>query len=402
MTIERLVDTARRLLPRSVRHGVQRLVPLTSLKRRYFAARDPLSGIEFSDDNRFGSPVRVGIIRNQASFHRAYVKACLELGIPFRVLDVARSDWLDVVRSSGCGLFMVWPDAMLTTWARLMKDRCDIIERQLGLPVVPRSAERWLYEDKCRTRDWLLASGVPHPRTWVFFHREEAEAFAATCTLPIVFKTFFGAAATGVRIVRSRRHLRALVRRAFAVGHVAAGHDRRDRQWGSIMLQEYLPDVKEWRMVRIGDAYFGHTKLRVGDYHSGSGAAGWDVPESRHLDLLHEVTELGGFRSMGMDVFETPDGRLLVNELQTVFGASVSVDQMRIDGVAGCMVREGEGRWRFEAGDHARNACANARILDALVQLGSDKAPLAPLGDPHALAGSMHESRAGGNRRPSL
>jgi hypothetical protein len=200
----------------------------------------------------------------------------------------------------------------------------------------------------------------------VFTTRAEAEAFASACELPIVFKTGFGGAAAGVRILRRRRDLRAVVRRAFGRGHVAAGHDYRDREWGRLLLQEYLPEVREWRMVRIGDSYFGHPKSRLGEFHSGSGRVEWDAPGPHLLDLLHRVTEQGQFRSMDVDLFETQDGRLLVNELQTVFGASTSVDQMRLDGIPGRMVRMETGAWQFEPGDFARNACANTRILDAL------------------------------------
>jgi hypothetical protein len=186
-----------------------------------------------------------------------------------------------------------------------------------------------------------------------------------------------GSSARGVNIVRDRRTLRRLVNRAFSCGHVPPGHDHRDALRGSILFQEFLPGIREWRLVRIGDSYFGHPKGRVGDFHSGSGVAEWDVPEPRHLDFLHQVTERGRFVSMAVDTFETPDGRLLVNELQTVFGASTSVDQLKVDGVPGRMVREAEGDWRFESGDFARNACANERVRQALLRWCSPSAPRA-------------------------
>jgi hypothetical protein len=130
-----------------------------------------------------------------------------------------------------------------------------------------------------------------------------------------------------------------------------------------VLLQEYISVLKEWRWVRIGDSFFGHVKGCVDGFHSGSGLVEWDVPEERHLNFLLEVTEKGGFRSMDVDVFETTDGRLLVNELQAVFGASHSVDQMRKDGIPGRFVQKaGSSEWVFESGDFARNACANERI----------------------------------------
>jgi len=353
-------------IPRPLRHFAQRFVDLGGYKRAYWAMKNPLAQVERGDDNAFGSPCRVGIIHNQWQSHTPFIAACQELGVPFQVLDLAGPDWIERVRESGCGLFLVWPDAISLPWSAMLKDRVQILEAVLGYPVTPSSHELWMYEDKRRMAYWLAAQGLPHPQTWVFYRPEDARRFIQDCPLPIVFKMPMGSSARGVAIVRNRRMLQRLVSRAFGKGHVPPGHDHRDAFRGSILFQEYLPDIREWRLVRIGDSYFGHPKGRVGDFHSGSGVAEWDVPEPRHLDFLHQVTECGRFVSMAVDTFETPDGRLLVNELQTVFGASTSIDQLKVDGVPGRMVREGEGTWRFEAGDFARNACANERIRNAL------------------------------------
>lgn len=359
------VDLVRTVVPRPLRFALQRLVPTGDVKRRYFERRNPLSSVMASDDAGLDGQFRLGIVWNRAQFHTNYVAACRELGVPFRVIDLYAGDWLRRTRESGCDAFVAWPDATSTPAAKVIKDRLDVLEHHLGLRVAPGSAERWMYEDKVRLADWLRVHDVPHPTTWVFFERSEAAAFAASCPLPIVTKTAFGAAATGVRILRTRRAVHAAVARAFGRGVVAGGADLRDRQWGHVLFQRYVDVQLEWRLVRVGDAYFGHPKGRRGEFHSGSGAVRWDIPTDRHLDLLHAVTEAGGFRSMAVDAFETEDGELLVNELQTVFGAGTSVDQMRIGGEPGRMTRSAAG-WRFEAGDFARNACANLRVQDVL------------------------------------
>jgi len=364
------VDQVRRFVPRPLRYQLQRWVSLDDVKRRWRQRAEPLSVIERSDPSVSDDGPCLAILRNRAQFHVAFVRACQEMSVAFRVLDLGAEDWLDKVSSSGCRAVLAWPDATSRPWAKLFKDRCDLIESELGMPVLPNRLERWLYEDKVRQHDWLKLKGLPHPDTWVFAEQHQALAFAATCPLPIVCKTSFGAAAAGVRMVHRRSRLRTLIRRVFAGGLVADGHDHRDRERGVILMQRFLDQVSEWRLVRIGDSYFGHPKGRVGAFHSGSGRVEWTMPEDRHLALLHDVTELGGFRSMAVDVFETPDGRLLINELQTVFGASTSIDQMKKDGVAGRMVRQGPSNWVFEAGDFARNACANLRVAEVIEQLG--------------------------------
>ena len=363
------VDVARRWVPGRVRAVVQRVIPLTALKDHWRSQRDPLAAVVSGDDNRYGSSIRVGILKTRALFHTSYVAACQELGVPFKVLDLANDGWQKEVRESDCGCFLAWPDATLTPWAKMYKDRCDLIENELGVPVFPGRLERWIYEDKVRTKDWLTAKGLPLPATWVFFEEEHALEFARSSELPLVFKTSFGAAATGVEIVRSRNRLARVIRKAFRRGHVPVGHDLRDRQWRSVLLQQFLPDIREWRLVRIGDSYFGHPKGKQGEFFSGSGQVEWELPGKQHLDLLHKVTEIGQFKSMAVDVFEAADGRLLINELQTVFGASTAVDQMRKDGRPGRMVRRGDDEWVFEYGDFSRNACANERIRYALRQL---------------------------------
>jgi glutathione synthase/RimK-type ligase-like ATP-grasp enzyme len=367
MISNRAFDLAIRLVPQSVRHRIQQVVSLTDLKLRYFESLKPLANVMASDDTGCAGDVRFGIIRNAAQYHTHFVAACQELKFPFRVIDLFRADWLESAEAAGCDVLLVWPDVVLSTWGAMIKDRVTILGRELGYPTVPSLEELWLYEDKRRQSYWLSANGVPRPRTWVFYDREEAIAFCRSCDLPVVFKTSFGAASSGVRIMRSRAALGRLVRRAFARGVVSGGTDRRDREWGSVLLQEYLPDVREWRLVRIGDSFLCRLKERRGDFHSGSGVVGWARPSERLLGFVREITERGAFRSMDVDVFETVDGRFLVNELQTVFG---SIREANLDRGAENRGRwrldEASGVWRFEPGDFYRNACANERVRDAL------------------------------------
>lgn len=351
----------RKIIPKQLRYLIQQYVSLTEIKLKERIRNNELADLISSDENSSNWPVRIGILTNAAQYHKHYVKACLELGIPFTVVDIYGHDWLEKVKNSGCSVFVNWPDAFLPIWNSMMKDRIAVIERDLGLMVMPSGNDIWAYEDKSRMAYWLKANNVPCPETTVFYSKTQALNFAEACPLPIVVKTNFGAAGVGVRIFRERKSLIKLVRKVFRSGWIPAGIDYRNKQWGSILFQEYIPDVVEWRLVRIGDSYFGHAKGKSGDFHSGSGKVVWSIPEPRHLDFLHDICELGGFRSMDLDVFEA-GGKFYVNEIQAVFGASVSVDQLRIDGKSGRYIRSKEGEWIFEEGDFARNACANERI----------------------------------------
>jgi len=307
------------------------------------------------------SPCTLGIIQEVYHNHQGYLGACRELGVSYKLLDIARSDWIRVVEESGCDAFLVWPAGHSIVWKEMYDDRLRIMEQELGKVVFPDCNATWLYENKRRGHDWLTANGIPHPRTWVFYDRREAEEFARQADLPLVFKTSLGGCHHGVRILRNRSQALRTIRQAFTRGIVPERHSILEPQRGSVYFQEYLPNVLEWRMIRLGDSYFGHRKERVGDYHSGSGEWTWLEPPRPLLDMLRRVTQKGGFTSMDVDIFETEKGELLVNELQTVFGARL--DQMKVNGVpARYLYDEDADRWILEEGSFCRNACCNLRV----------------------------------------
>lgn len=308
------------------------------------------------------SPVTFGIVRERFHYHKSYIAACREMGLSYKLLDLFSNDWMRIVEESGCDAFLVWPSVNTTVWKEMFDDRLRIMEQQLGKIVYPTCNETWLYENKRRTHEWLAANHIPQPKTWVFYELEEARAFATDVPLPVVFKTSLGGSSRGVRILRRRHDVVRVVEEAFFRGIVPDRFYALDRQWGSAYFQEYLPDVHEWRMIRIGSSYFGYRKGRVADFHSGTQIKEWVEPPREYLDMVRRITDRGRFTSMNVDLFVTQDSRVLVNELHTVFGQS-TVEQMRIGGKPGrYMYCEADDAWRFEEGDFARNGCANARI----------------------------------------
>src|SRR5690606_27758569 len=80
-----------------------------------------------------------------------------------------------------------------------------------------------------------------------------------------------------------------------------------------VTLQQWHDIKWEWRLIRIGNSYFGRQKLK-GDngLASGSKIEGWAPPPRHLLDLLRETCDRLKFHSMALDVFETVDDRFLV------------------------------------------------------------------------------------------
>ncbi len=349
-----------RFLPQGLRTALREFVNLQEYDLARRRANNPF--LDFPREDYPGSPFRFGIIEDPAQYHKYYIAACRELGFSYEVLSLLRSDWMGGFLDQGFDAFLVWPGSVSTTVKETFDYRLHILERDLGLMIYPTWKECWLSEHKPRLRDWMEAHSIPHPRTWVFHDRESALDFCAGANLPMVVKTATGASASGITVARSSRELVHAVRTAFGRGLRPRGFEPRDRQRGFVFLQEYLPGVEEWRMVRIGDSYFGYRKERgPSGLHSASHTWSWLDPGPELLDLLKHVTDVGGFTSMDVDIFRTPEGALLVNECQTVFGCSTPAVQMKIDDVEGRYVWE-EGRWRFEPGSYCANHMCNLRI----------------------------------------
>jgi len=360
------------MLPDSVKTALLTFVPYERYWRYVWPRDAPFPDIEETSTYVPKIDVPLGIIKAHNFWHQYYSAACRELGVPYCTIDIERNDWMDQVRSSGCEVFLVWPTPFLSVWKQLYDERLAILSGPLGKLVYPEVGAMWIYESKRRMHYWLAASGFPHPETWIFYDREEATQFAEFAELPVVTKTDLGSAASGVWIVRNRQHLRRVVRRAFGRGILPKGSDHRDPQWGNVLFQRFIPNAREWRIIRIGESYFGYEKLQVGDFHSGTAQWRYARPPENLLNLTRELTDRGGFTSMSVDIFLDNTGNLFVNELQGVFGMLNDYACM-VEGKIGQMLRDARtGAWRFEEGDFCRNRMCNLRVQVVLEMIGAD------------------------------
>lgn len=364
------LKTVRRNLPKSLKFFVRRFMPLDSYYRQVWRYDSQYAGVEETSSYPANVDVRLGIIKEFAHHHQHYIGACRELGVPYKLLDISGPNWIEEVANSHCDAFLVYPSSYITVWKQMFDERLKVMVEDMGKIIYPSYNELWFYESKRRMHYWLKANDIPQAQTWIFYNPDEAFDFARQCELPIIFKSDLGAGASGVKIFRRRTPLLRFLRHVFRKGLVREGGDPRDRQWGSIFLQEYLPEVREWRILRLGKSYFGHQKLKKGWSHSGSGRVGWYDPPKQLLDFVREVTDKGEFTSMDLDIFETKDGRYLVNELQSVFGSYLPY-QMLIDSKPGRYIYEySTGQWIFEEGVFCQNGSCNLRVEALLEKLG--------------------------------
>ncbi|MBN2466219.1 hypothetical protein JXD38_11415 [candidate division WOR-3 bacterium] len=359
-------DLGRRLAPAWLKRAIKSAIPYADFRSeqcRHQAERLLGGPIPQQSDYESPYPFRLGVFTDTSYYFAHHVKACREMRVAYRLLDLSASRWVELVRESGCDAFLASPSALLSSLRHMFDERLRVLVEDIECPLYPSFSELWLWESKRRMRDWLVAHDVPHPKTDVFYNREEALAFVDGADYPLVCKTDTSAASKGVFILRSRRAAGKLVEQAFTSGITPRSWDRRDRQRGYVLLQQYVPHDTEWRVVRIGDDFLCRRKHRIGDYASGSGEIEWARPGRDMLDFVEKVTDLGGFRIMAVDFFAAVgaegEATYLVNELQCLIGAIVNEQKRNED--TGKWHRSGAD-WRFVPGFFYQNACANLRV----------------------------------------
>lgn len=359
----------RKASPAWARKLARKILPVNRYNTFLWAAENPYTGSDKEWSYKGTSKNTIGIVYDPAHYHRYYISACIDMNVSYKVLDIRRDDWINEVKNSGCDAVVIWPLISSIVLKEMVDERLRIIENDLKIKVYPPPAEVWLLDNKRRVRDWLKANGFDIPVTWCFFTREEAEEFAGNAKYPVVFKTVRGSVSHGVIICKDKSEAKILIKDCFGKGVVPERSDPRNRQWDFAMFQEYLHGVEEKRMIKIGNSYICIDKVKVGDFHSGSGYMKWGDPGKDFLDLTKKVTDKGNFESMNVDFFIAKDGRVLVNELHTLFHGPVIPDS----DLKGRYLYD-NGKWKFEPGNYYRNYCCNLRIQNLLAELGEDKA----------------------------
>jgi len=343
----------------------------------------------------------LGILKtNTENSHAFWIKACESRRntVNYSVIDFSKNDWLENSIDINFDCFLTCPSVNKTLFKLLYDERLYILNFVLKKKMYPTYEELLVYENKKMLAYWLKANRIPHPLTNVFYNKEDALTFADSCKYPIVGKTGLGSEGTGVNIILNKRKLEKYIGYAFSKkgikrkggpnfrinGYFARLNNRLknipesvryfmqkfkdahdDIQKGYVILQDYINCTFEWRVVKIGESYFAHKKLKsFGSKFSGTSLVSWDGPSLELLEFVKDVCDRRGFLCQAVDIFEPEPGRFYVNELHTFFG-SRNPHQMILHEKPGRYINK-NGNWIFEEGTFNSNNSFDLR-LDHLI-----------------------------------
>ena len=271
----------------------------------------------------------------EQSFSQRWIELASAQGIDARQVDVDALDFFDSL--SGCQGFM-WRFGFDPLSLQHAKRLLPAIEQGMAIPVFPSWESSWHFEDKIAQHYLLQAAGIPAPRTWVWWRRDDAERFAASAKYPLVAKLSTGFQSSNVRLLRNASEANDLIRRCFGGGLVSMEKPQstirqvlrhripgmrllagkplpRGIQHGYLYVQEFLPDNSfDTRVTIIGDRAFAFRRFnRPGDFRaSGSGRLDWN-PAEVHADairLAFRIARQLGTQSVAVDVLRRGDERV--------------------------------------------------------------------------------------------
>jgi glutathione synthase/RimK-type ligase-like ATP-grasp enzyme len=343
---------------------------------------------------------RLAILKNEDPFdHQPWVDACekFNLEVEYKIIDITKKNWLSEIQLFTPEVLLLKPSGKTSLFRTLYQERVDILVNDLNYKTFPTYDEVRIYENKRFFAYWAMANKIPHPRTFVLYHKKESKDLLKSLTLPVVGKINVGASGKGIKIINSKDVYLQYINKAFGAGlssktgpkfkngqiirrmtqkilHPGQLANRlntykeiaSDKQSGFVIIQEYIPHDFEWRVVKIGDSFFAHKKLKLGEKSSGSLLKNYDNPPLKLFDFVKKITDRFNFNSVAVDLFEAND-EYLVNEIQCIFGQSDSY-QMLVNDTPG-RYRFINNQWIFEEGDFNQNRSYNLRLNYILSQL---------------------------------
>ncbi|HOV15988.1 MAG TPA: hypothetical protein PLF50_00565 [Candidatus Cloacimonadota bacterium] len=280
--------------------------------------------------------MKLGIFNSFYDQHMFYVQACEKLGVDYQIIDIISPKWIDNILQSDCDGYLCRPPTTYQDRKTMFDERLYIINKILLKPIYPSYDELYIYENKRMMYYWLELNNFPHPDTEIFYFKKDFYDYLKNAEMPLVIKSNIGSTSKGVTIVKSKTKAKIIAELTFgwpnpkfSLGYTAQKTGKiipfpaiGTLQRHYLIVQKFEKIKWEWRVVRIGNFYFGHQKLLKGNFASGSKLKGWEAPSEELLFLAKKICDKGNFLSMDLDIFETIDGRYLVNELQSIWGQS--------------------------------------------------------------------------------
>lgn len=161
--------------------------------------------------------MKIGIHKRENSYSDEWIEYCNKSGIPYKIVNCYDSNILDQLHD--CDALM-WHFHHAIPQDILFATQLMHAVASSGKYVFPDFNTMWHFDDKIAQKYVLEAIDAPLVPSYVFFSKKEALEWIKTTQFPKVFKLRVGASSQNVRLIKSWREARKLVRKAFCRGFI--------------------------------------------------------------------------------------------------------------------------------------------------------------------------------------
>jgi glutathione synthase/RimK-type ligase-like ATP-grasp enzyme len=250
--------------------------------------------------------MKIAIHGTDGSFNKRWIEYCLKHDISFKIVNCYQND---IIYQLGDCDALMWHHSQNNPNDLLIAKQILFSLKHSGKVLFPDFNTNWHFDDKLGQKYLLESLGAPLVKTSVFFNKPDALKWVSTTNFPLVFKLRRGAGSSNVKLVKTKRDAKKIIKTAFGQGFPnynglsalkeilrKRGYGRATfkelligiggllispryskvagRERGYVYFQEYIPDnAYDIRVIVIGNKAFAIKRLiRKNDFRaSGSG-----------------------------------------------------------------------------------------------------------------------------------
>lgn len=297
------------------------------------------------------------------SFGEKWAFRLAQSGVEVKWVNLRLPEALNQVR--GCQGVM-WHWEYMPHERQVAQSILRAIEQYLHIPVFPDYNTCWHYDDKIAQLYIFKALKLPIPKTWVFWDRAPAEAWARSAGYPKVFKLRTGSSSANVHLVNSadealriidlmfgpgvyprgfkqvrreidlvrngKTRLAALTARFRQALRLAVKAEFPERFWWQIeknyvYFQDFIPgNSGDTRVTVIGNRAFALRRFNRPDDFRASGSKRFDFDTSQIpiecVRLAHRISAELRVQSMAYDFLMNQSGGPVLSEMSYIYSGA--------------------------------------------------------------------------------
>lgn len=336
----------------------------------------------------------IAIHHRSNSYSEKWIEYCKEKNLNYCTIDLFDSDLINELRRKEVTHLLFHFGPMEYKIDLLLKKLSLILEQE-GIKVFPGYTNYWHYNDKLGQKYLFEQLDIPHAPMKVFYTKEKAMEWVDNDeNLPFVFKLKRGAGSSNVKLVKSRRQGRKLVRKMFGKGvqpvrslFVDVGprilKHKKKNDWlkalirfpktlyknltvnkdiptevGYFLIQEFYPDNEyDTRVSIIGEKACAFRRMvRKGDFRaSGSGFIDYKPGQinKEMIEMAYKAADKIGTHSTAFDFIYDKNGNPKIIEISSFYLSSA--------------VTKAGGYWDRELEYHKEAIIPEHEILESLI-----------------------------------